>query len=113
MSEHLAPGGIRIAHQGYEVLANVYTDTEAAAARLMPIGSKADTGKKLLCPMPGLVVSIAVKEGQEVPAGETVAVVEALKMENALRAEIDGTVKTLHAQKGDSLAVDAVILEFA
>ena len=67
----------------------------------------------MLCPMPGLVVSIAVKEGQEVKAGETVAVVEAMKMENVLRAEIDGTVKKINAKPGDSLAVDAVILEFA
>jgi propionyl-CoA carboxylase alpha chain len=105
--------GIRIAHQGYEVLANVYTDTEAAAARLMPIGSKADTGKKLLCPMPGLVVSIAVSEGQEVKAGEALAVVEAMKMQNVLRAERDGTVKKIHAAPGATLAVDALILEFA
>jgi len=73
----------------------------------------ADTGKKLLCPMPGLVKSIAVAAGQEVKAGETLAVVEAMKMENVLRAERDGTVKTLHAKPGDSLAVDAVIMEFA
>jgi propionyl-CoA carboxylase alpha chain len=66
-----------------------------------------------LCPMPGLVVSIAVAPGQEVKAGETLAVVEAMKMENVLRAERDGTVKAVYAKKGDSLAVDAVILEFA
>ena len=63
--------------------------------------------------MPGLVVSIAVAEGQEVKAGETLAVVEAMKMENVLRAERDGIVKAIHAKPGDSLAVDAVILEFA
>ena len=63
--------------------------------------------------MPGLVKAIAVAEGQEVKAGETLAVVEAMKMENVLRAERDGTVKKLHAKPGDSLAVDAVILEFA
>ena len=63
--------------------------------------------------MPGLVVSIAVAEGQEVKAGETLAVVEAMKMENVLRAERDGTVKTIKAKPGDSLAVDAVIMEFA
>jgi propionyl-CoA carboxylase alpha chain len=105
--------GIRIAHQGYEVAVNVYTEAEAAAARLMPIGVKADTGKKLLCPMPGLVVSIAVTEGQEVKAGETLAVVEAMKMQNVLRAERDGTVKKIHAAAGATLAVDALILEFA
>ncbi|MFL5086363.1 MAG: DUF2118 domain-containing protein, partial [Xanthobacteraceae bacterium] len=64
-------------------------------------------------PMPGLVLSIAVAEGQEVKAGETLAVVEAMKMENVLRAERDGVVKTIRAKPGDSLAVDAVIMEFA
>ncbi|WP_441241490.1 acetyl-CoA carboxylase biotin carboxylase subunit [Tardiphaga sp. 768_D3_N2_1] len=105
--------GIRIAHQGFEVAVNVFTETEAAAARLMPVGVKADTGKKLLCPMPGLVVSIAVTEGQDVKAGETLAVVEAMKMQNVLRAERDGTVKKIHAAAGATLAVDALILEFA
>ena len=105
--------GFRLAHQGYEVAVNVFTESEATAARLMPVGAKADTGKKLLCPMPGLVVSIAVTEGQEVKAGETLAVVEAMKMQNVLRAERDGTVKKIHAAAGATLAVDALILEFA
>jgi propionyl-CoA carboxylase alpha chain len=80
---------------------------------LMPLETKVDTGKKLLCPMPGLVVSIDVSEGQEVKAGETLAVVEAMKMQNVLRAERDGVVKTIHAKAGATLAVDAPILEFA
>jgi propionyl-CoA carboxylase alpha chain len=63
--------------------------------------------------MPGLVVSISVAEGQEVKAGDTLAVVEAMKMENVLRAERDLTVAKLKAKPGDSLAVDAVIMEFA
>ena len=71
----------------------MFTEAEAASARLMPVATAADTGKKLLCPMPGLIVSIAVTEGQEVKAGETLAVVEAMKMQNVLRAERDGTVK--------------------
>jgi propionyl-CoA carboxylase alpha chain len=104
--------GFLLAHRGVEVKAFVFTESESAAARLMPIKVAADTGKKLLCPMPGLVVSIAVAPGQEVKAGETLAVVEAMKMENVLRAERDGTVKSVFAKKGDSLAVDAVILEF-
>src|SRR4051812_27282999 len=107
------PNGMRLAHQGFEVAVNVFTESEAAAARLMPVGTKADTGKKLLCPMPGLVVSIAVGEGQEVKAGETLAVIEAMKMQNVLRAERDGTVKKIHATAGATLAVDALILEFA
>src|SRR5437763_10112491 len=105
--------GSRRAHQGFEVPVNVFTEGEAAAARLMPVTSAADTGKKLLCPMLGLVVSIAVNEGQEVKAGETLAVVEAMKMQNVLRAERDGTVKKIHAAAGATLAVDALILEFA
>ncbi|MDE5460026.1 acetyl/propionyl/methylcrotonyl-CoA carboxylase subunit alpha [Bradyrhizobium sp. CSS354] len=105
--------GIRLAHQGVEVPVYVWTEAEAASARLMPVTTAADTGKKLLCPMPGLVVSIAVTEGQEVKAGETLAVVEAMKMQNVLRAEQDGTVKKIHATAGATLAVDALILEFA
>jgi propionyl-CoA carboxylase alpha chain len=107
------PNGFALAYRGVETKAYVYTEREAGYARLMPVKKLADTGKQVHCPMPGLVVSIAVKEGQEVKAGETVAVVEAMKMENVLRAEIDGTVKKIHAKPGDSLAVDAVILEFA
>src|SRR5271163_4284623 len=105
--------GIRLAHQGFEVPVYVFTEAEAASARLMPVVTVTDTGKKLLCPMPGLVVSIAVSEGQEVKAGETLAVVEAMKMQNVLRAERDGTVKKIRVKKGDSVAVDAVIMEFA
>jgi propionyl-CoA carboxylase alpha chain len=107
------PNGFDLAYRGIRTLAFVYTEREAAAARLMPIKTASDSGKTLRCPMPGLVVSIAVAEGQEVKAGETLAVVEAMKMENVLRAERDGAVKKIHAKAGDSLAVDAVILEFA
>jgi propionyl-CoA carboxylase alpha chain len=107
------PNGFALSYRGVETKAYVYTEREAAYARLMPAKKVADSGKQVLCPMPGLVLSIAVKEGQEVKAGETVAVVEAMKMENVLRAEIDGTVKKINAKPGDSLAVDAVILEFA
>jgi len=108
----LVPNGFDLAWHGSKARAYVYTETEAAAARLMPKRAAADSGKQLHCPMPGLVVSIAVTVGQEVKAGETLAVVEAMKMENVLRAERDGVVKAIHAKKGDSLAVDAVILEF-
>jgi propionyl-CoA carboxylase alpha chain len=104
--------GFRLFHRGLEARAFVYTESESAAARLMPAKVAADTSKKLVCPMPGLVVLIAVTVGQEVKAGETLAIVEAMKMENVLRAERDGVVKAIFAKKGDSLAVDAVILEF-
>jgi propionyl-CoA carboxylase alpha chain len=115
ISVHVRPvmNGFELAHRGVETSVYVYTEREAAAVRLMPVKKAADSGKALRCPMPGLVVSIAVAEGQEVKAGETLAVVEAMKMENVLRAERDGVVKKIHARKGDSLAVDAVILEFA
>jgi propionyl-CoA carboxylase alpha chain len=105
--------GFRLAHQGFEVAIQVFTEIEASAAKLMPVTTASDSGKRLLCPMPGLVVSIAVSEGQEVKAGETLAVIEAMKMQNVLRAEQDGTIKKIHATAGATLAVDALILEFA
>jgi propionyl-CoA carboxylase alpha chain len=108
-----ALNGFDLVHHGVETRAYVYTEREAAAAGLMPDKKVIDSGKAVRCPMPGLVVSIAVGEGQEVKAGETLAVVEAMKMENVLRADRDGIVKKIHAKRGDSLAVDAVILEFA
>jgi propionyl-CoA carboxylase alpha chain len=107
------PNGFLLAHGGVETRAFVYTETEAAAARLMPAKQASDSGKQVLCPMPGMVISLAVAVGQEVKAGEPLAVIEAMKMQNVLRAERDGTVKTIRAKPGDSLAVDAVILEFA
>ncbi len=105
--------GFSLAWRGVETKAHVYTEAEAALARLMPEKKASDSGKQLLCPMPGLVISIAVKEGQEVKVGEQLAIVEAMKMENVLRAERDATVKKVHVKPGDSLAVDAVILEFS
>jgi propionyl-CoA carboxylase alpha chain len=105
--------GFELAHRGADVRAYVYTESEATAARLMPVKKVADSGKALRCPMPGLVKSVAVAAGQEVKAGDALAVVEAMKMENVLRAERDGVVKSVKAKPGDSLAVDAVIMEFA
>ena len=107
------PNGFALSHHGVETRAYVFTEREAAAARLMPARRLTDSGKSVRSPMPGLVASIAVVEGQEVKAGEAVAVVEAMKMENVLRAERDGRVKRIHVRKGDTVAVDAVILEFA
>ncbi len=104
--------GYRLAHRGVETDAHVYTRREAELARLMPVKLPPDTSRQLLCPMPGLVVSIAVEVGQEVKAGEQLCVVEAMKMENILRAERDSRVSAIHAGPGDSLAVDAVIMEF-
>jgi propionyl-CoA carboxylase alpha chain len=105
--------GNRLAWNGLSVTAKAMLPRTAELEKLMPVKVPPDTSKLLLCPMPGLVVSIAVNEGQEVKAGETLAVVEAMKMENVLRAERDLTVAKLKAKAGDSLAVDAVIMEFA
>ncbi|MGX5720142.1 acetyl-CoA carboxylase biotin carboxylase subunit [Shinella zoogloeoides] len=105
--------GMRIDWQGLSVRTRVFTPRLAELDALMPVKLPPDTSKMLLCPMPGLVVSIAVSEGQEVKAGETLAVVEAMKMENVLRAERDLTVGSIKAKPGESLAVDAVIMEFA
>jgi len=78
---------------------------------LMPRQSEADASRTVVCPMPGLVVSLTVGAGEKVVAGQTLAVIEAMKMENVIRAERDGTVKAVHVAEGASLAVDDVILE--
>ena len=106
-------GGWRLNHAGGQADALVLTERQAELYALMPVKAAPDTSKFLLSPMPGLLASVAVKEGQEVKAGEALAVVEAMKMENVLRATRDGTIKTLHANAGDSLRVDQKIIEFA
>jgi len=105
--------GYELAHQGVTVAARVYTLREAELAAFMPKKKDLGASKQLLCPMPGLVKTVDVTEGQEVKAGEALCMVEAMKMENVLRAERDVTVKKILAKAGDSLAVDAVIMEFA
>ena len=107
------PNGFELAYHGIEVKAFVYTEREARYARLMPVKKLSDSEKAVRCPMPGLIVSLGVSEGQEVKTGETLAVVEAMKMENILRAERDGIIKKVRVKPGDSVAVDAVIMEFA
>ena len=84
----------------------------SALAEIMPVKIPPDLSRFLLCPMPGLIVSLHANVGQDVKAGDVLAVVEAMKMENVLRAEKDGRIKKVNAKQGDSLAVDAVILEF-
>jgi propionyl-CoA carboxylase alpha chain len=105
--------GFKLSFRGAQVTAYVYTALEASAAKLMPVKQAGDSGKVVRCPMPGLVVSIAVQAGQEVKTGDQLAIVEAMKMENVIRAERDATVKSVAVKAGDSLAVDATILEFA
>jgi len=105
--------GYALSHAGVAVDARVYTHREAQLAALMIERKGVDGSRFLLCPMPGLVKAIAVKAGQEVKAGEQLCIVEAMKMENVLSAERDATIKAVLAKEGDSLAVDAVIMEFA
>ncbi len=110
----LRPRGdaMRVDWRGFSQEALVMRPATAALERLMPERLVADTSKLLLCPMPGLIVALNVAQGETVSAGQTLAIVEAMKMENVLRAERDGVVSAVHARVGDSLAVDAVILEF-
>jgi propionyl-CoA carboxylase alpha chain len=105
--------GWRLILEGGQAEVLVLTPRQAELHALMPVKAAPDTSKFLLSPMPGLLASVAVAEGQEIKAGEALAVVEAMKMENVLRATRDGTVKTLHAKSGDSLRVDQKIIEFA
>ena len=103
---------LRLGHAGRQADILILLENVAALNRLMPHKEPPDMSRFLLSPMPGLLVQIAVAEGDAVKAGETLAVVEAMKMENVLRAEHDGVVKSLHAGNGDSLKVDQQILEF-
>ena len=105
-------GGFRIRSRGADIKVHVRTPRQAELARLMPEKVPADTSKLLLCPMPGLIVKIDVAEGDEVQEGQALCTVEAMKMENILRAERKGRVSKINAAAGDSLAVDDVIMEF-
>ena len=88
------------------------TPRQAELAKLMPEKLPPDTSKLLLCPMPGLIVKVNVAESDEVQEGQALCTVEAMKMENILRAERKGIVKAVKAAAGDSMAVDEVIIEF-
>ena len=105
-------GGFRLCHGGVEATIIVRVPRAAELAALMPVKLSPDTAKYLLCPMPGLVVSLDVEEGEEVKTGQALAVVEAMKMENILRAERDGVIADLRVAPGDSVAVDEIMLEF-
>ena len=106
------PGGFRIRTRGADLKVHVRTPRQAELARLMPEKLPPDTSKFLLCPMPGLIVKIDVAPGDEVQEGQALCTVEAMKMENILRAERRGTVAAIKCVPGDSLAVDQVIMEF-
>ncbi len=106
------PMGFRIRLRGADLKVHVRTPRQHDLSLLMPEKLPPDTSRFLLCPMPGLVVKISVEEGQEVQEGQALATVEAMKMENILKAEKKGVVKKINAAPGASLKVDDVILEF-
>ncbi|MTI00677.1 acetyl/propionyl/methylcrotonyl-CoA carboxylase subunit alpha [Roseibium sp. RKSG952] len=105
-------GGFRIRNRGADLKVHVRRPRAAELAKLMPEKLPPDTSKMLLCPMPGLIVKVDVEVGQEVQEGQALCTVEAMKMENILRAEKKGVVAKVNAGPGDSLAVDDVIIEF-
>ncbi|TWI32852.1 acetyl-CoA carboxylase biotin carboxylase subunit [Paracoccus sulfuroxidans] len=106
------PSGFRLRVRGADLKTYVRRPRAAELARLMPEKLPPDTSKFLLCPMPGLVVKINVAAGDEVQEGQALATVEAMKMENILRAEKKSVVKSVNAAPGESLKVDDIIMEF-
>jgi len=104
--------GYRLTHAGTQADCLVLSRRGAVLNEHMPIKEPPDLSKFLLSPMPGVLVSVAVEEGQDIKAGEELAVVEAMKMENVLKADVDGVVKKVAAAAGESLKVDQIILEF-
>ncbi|MBL8560081.1 MAG: biotin/lipoyl-binding protein, partial [Hyphomonadaceae bacterium] len=104
---------LRVEHNGRRIEAQPMSARAAELLRVMPFKAPLDMSKFLLSPMPGLLVNVAVKAGQVVQAGERLAVIEAMKMENVLTAAQEGTVKEVLAASGESLAVDQPILSFA
>jgi len=105
-------GGYFLRLRGVEQVVKVMNSRIAELSDLMPEKLPTDTSKFLLCPMPGLIVSIMVSEGDIIEEGQSLAMVEAMKMENVLRAEKPGKVSKISVAEGDSLAVDEIIMEF-
>jgi propionyl-CoA carboxylase alpha chain len=106
------PLALQIQHNGTRIEALVVSPRMAELHQMMPFKTPPDMSRFVLSPMPGLLVNVAVKQGQKVQAGERVAVIEAMKMENILFAMQDGVVKKIMASQGESLTVDQVIVEF-
>tara|TARA_B100001769_G_C22042659_1_gene560364 strand:- start:827 stop:1177 length:351 start_codon:yes stop_codon:yes gene_type:complete len=102
----------QLVHKGKIAMALISEQRVAELNELMPEKIPQDMSKFLLSPMPGLLIKVCVKEGQEVKAGEELAVVEAMKMENSLRASKDLKIKSILGSEGDNLSVDQKILEF-
>ncbi|MGA8513244.1 MAG: acetyl/propionyl/methylcrotonyl-CoA carboxylase subunit alpha [Burkholderiaceae bacterium] len=107
------PLALRVQHNGTQIDALVLSPRVAELRKLMPHKAPPDMSRYVLSPMPGLLVDVAVQVGQKVQAGERVAVIEAMKMENVLFAAADGVVGKVLAAKGESLSVDQPIVEFA
>ena len=108
-----AAEGFRLRHRAASQRVLVLTPRSAELHEKLPERKPADTSRLILSPMPGLVVSISVEPGQSIKAGQTVAVVEAMKMQNIIRAERDGVIKTVGPKPGDSVAADEILVEFA
>lgn len=106
------PLALQVQHNGTRIEALVMSPRMAELHKLMPFKAPPDLSRYVLSPMPGLLVDVAVQPGQKVQAGERVAVIEAMKMENVLFAAQDGVVKKVVAAKGESLTVDQMIVEF-
>ena len=106
------PLALQVQHNGTRIEALVMSPRMAELHKLMPFKAPPDLSRFVLSPMPGLLVEVAVTPGQKVQAGERVAVIEAMKMENVLFAAQDGVVKKVVANKGESLTVDQMIVEF-
>ncbi|MEM6626961.1 MAG: biotin/lipoyl-containing protein, partial [Pseudomonadota bacterium] len=104
--------GYLVRYRGVSAIVNVFTPRAAELHARLPEKEAPDTSKMVLSPMPGLVVSMDVEMGQSVKSGEAVCIVEAMKMQNIIRASADGVVKTINAGAGDSVAADEVLVEF-
>ena len=105
-------GTCQVKYNGCELQLKLVPSRLAQLVDLMPVKQAPDMSRYLLSPMPGLLVSIAVSEGQSIKAGQELAVVEAMKMENVMKAEQDGIVSKVHANIGESLTVDQILIEF-
>jgi propionyl-CoA carboxylase alpha chain len=108
-----AAEGFVIRHRAAKTRVLVLTPLSAEMHARLPEKKKADTSRLIISPMPGLVVSMDVANGQTVREGEVVCVIEAMKMQNIIRAEREGVVKQVNAKSGDSVAADEVLVEFA
>ena len=106
------PGGYRVRFKGADLTVYVKTKRQAKLLALMIKKEKNDDTKSLVCPMPGLIVSLDVTEGDKIEEGQSLCTIEAMKMENILRSERKGIVKLINKTVGDSIAVNDIIMEF-